>query len=198
MSLTLRKVLPLLALLSSLGLTAAGVVPAAAADRYKLDPEHSYIVFRIFYLGVGYSFGSFQAPVGTLAFDDNKPGDSLVEIEVPAANVTTLVDNRDKHIKSADFLNAAKHPVIAFKSRSVKKLGGEKYEITGDLMLLGKKQPLTVTAVRTGSGKDPWGNHRIGYQTIFTVKRSDFGMDFMIGALSDEVQLTVSVQGIRQ
>lgn len=198
MALTLRKALLPIALLWLSGIAAVVTAPATAADTYKLDPTHSYIVFRIFYLDVGYSFGSFQGPEGTLVFDDNTPGGSLVEIEVPAANVNTLVARRDKHIKSADFLNAAKFPVISFKSRSIKKLGGGKYEINGDLVLLGNKQPLSITAVKTGSGKDPWGNDRVGYQTTFTIKRSDFGMDFMIGALSDEVHLTVSVQGIRQ
>ena len=195
---THRKAGLLFALISWLIFTAGGVAPATAADTYKLDSTHSYIVFRILHLGVGYSFGSFKGPEGKMVFDDNSPGNSRVEIEVPAVNVNTLVAKRDKHIKSADFLNAAKFPVIAFKSRSVKKRGNDKYEINGDLMLLGKKKPLTVTAVLTGAGDDPYGNYRVGYETTFTVKRSDFGMDFMMGGLSDEVQLTVSVEGIRQ
>ncbi len=198
MVLKYRKMLPFFGLLLLLNLAAVTVVPATAAETYKLDPEHCYIVFRIMRLGVGYSFGTFKGPVGTMVFDDSAPANNRVEIEVPAANVITLVDKRDKHIKSADFLNAEKFPVIAFKSRSVKKKKNGKYEISGDLMLLGKKKPLTVTAVKTGAGKDPFGNDRIGFETAFTVKRSDFGMDFMLGGLSDDVQLTVSVEGVRQ
>lgn len=174
------------------------VISAAAADTYQLDATHSYIMFRIKHFGIGYSYGSFINPTGKLVIDDNEPANSVVEIEVQAKNVSTFFELRDKHIKSADFLNVNKFPIVVFKSQSVKKTGPDQYEIAGDMLLLGKKRPLTITAVQTGRGKDPWGAYRIGYETMFTIKRSDFGMNFMMGGLSDEVQLTVSVEGVRQ
>jgi polyisoprenoid-binding protein YceI len=70
--------------------------------------------------------------------------------------------------------------------------------VSGDLTLLGTTRPITVTAVDTGSGKDPWGNYRRGFETVFTIKRSDFGMTFMSDGVSDEVEITISVEGIRQ
>ena len=181
-----------------LGLIGFAVSPAAAVETYTLDPTNCYVVFRIMYLGVGYTFGGFQGPTGKMVFDDNAQANSWIEMQVQASMVSTLVSKRDNHIKSADFLNADKYPAISFQSRSVRKAGNNQYEIVGDLMLLGKKQPLTVTAVKTGEAKDPWGNYRVGFETAFTIKRSEFGMDFMLNGLSDEVQLTVSVQGVRQ
>jgi len=88
--------------------------------------------------------------------------------------------------------------VIKFQSRSVKKSGPDSYEVSGDLTLLGKTKAITVKARQTGEGQDPWGNFRIEFETSFNIKRSDFGMDFMMGVAGDDVLLTVSVEGIRQ
>lgn len=191
-----KKVLLLLALI--LCLTGFSFSPVTAADTYQLDTSHSYILFRIKHFGIGYSYGGFQNPTGKLVIDDNAPTNNEVEIEVQSKTVSTWFEKRDNHIKSPDFLNVSKYPIVSFKSRSVRKTGQDQYEIAGDLIFLGKKRPLTITAIQTGKGKDPWGSHRIGYETTFTIKRSEFGMTFMMGGLSDEVQLTVSVEGVRR
>ena len=122
----------------------------------------------------------------------------MFEIQVNSQNVDTAVEKRDNHLRSPDFFNAAEYPAIHFKSTSVKKAGPDNYVIAGDLTLLGKTRPITVKARQTGEGKDPWGNYRRGFETVFTIKRSEFGMNFMMGGVSDEVQLTVSVEGVRQ
>jgi polyisoprenoid-binding protein YceI len=72
------------------------------------------------------------------------------------------------------------------------------YEVAGDLALHGVTRPLTVKVQRTGSGKDPWGGFRIGFETTFTIKRSDFGMNFMMEGVGDEVRIILSIEGIRQ
>ena len=113
-------------------------------------------------------------------------------------NVDTAVEKRDTQLKSPDFFNAGEHPTISFKSKSVKKLKEAVYEVSGDLTLLGKTLPITTEVHATGAGKDPWGGFRMGFETSFSIKRSDFGMNFMMGGVSDEVNLTVSVEGIRQ
>ena len=70
--------------------------------------------------------------------------------------------------------------------------------MTGDLTLHGVTKPLTVELERVGSGKDPWGGYRTGFETVFTIKRSDFGMTNMIGPVGDEVRLTIAIEGVRQ
>ena len=171
---------------------------APAAETYKLDPDHTSIIFRIKHLGVAYVYGRFSGPTGSFVFDESSPANSSIEIQVDAKNVDTAVAKRDNHLKSPDFFDAGEHPLIKFKSTSVKKSGPDSYEVSGNLTLLGKTQPITVKARQTGHGKDPWGNFRQGFETSFTIKRNDFGMDFMIGVAADEVLLTVSVEGIRQ
>jgi polyisoprenoid-binding protein YceI len=182
-------VLGLLAILSS---------SAYAAETYKLDPAHTSIVFRVKHLGVSYVYGRINGPTGTFVFDESSPSKSSIEVQAEAKNVDTAVEKRDTDLKSPDFFNAGEHPTISFKSKSVKKLSENTYEVSGDLTLLGKTRPITIEANATGAGKDPWGGFRRGFETSFTIKRSDFGMDFMMGGVSDEVNLTVSVEGIRQ
>ena len=174
------------------------VIPAVAAENYKLDPAHTSVVFRIKHLGVAYVYGSFQGTTGTFQFDEMSPSNNGIEIEVSSDKVDTGVEKRDNHLKSPDFFNAGKHQVISFKIKSVKKTAQDTYEVSGDLTLLGKTRSISVEAQATGSGKDPWGNFRKGFETSFTIKRSDFGMNFMLGGLSDDVLITVSVEGIRQ
>jgi len=173
-------------------------VSASAAETYVLDPDHTYILFRVKHLGVGYSYGQFSGATGSFRLEDTPGAKSLIEIEAQAKLINTGVQIRDNHIRSQDFLNVENYPIISFRSTSVEKVEQDLYRISGDLMLLGKTRPITVKARQTGAGKDPWGKYRKGFETSFTIKRSDFGMDFMLGGVSDEVDLTVSVEGILQ
>jgi polyisoprenoid-binding protein YceI len=169
-----------------------------AAETYKLDPMHTSIVFRVKHLGIAYVYGRFNGPSGSFVFDETSPSNSAIEMQAETKNVDTAVEKRDTHLKSPDFFNAGEYPIVSFKSKSVKNLTEAVYEVSGDLTLLGKTRPITVKVNATGAGKDPWGNFRRGFETSFSIKRSDFGMTFMMDGVSDEVNLTVSVEGIRQ
>ena len=193
-----RRFLNIFSAVSVLGLLAIFTVSAYAAETYKLDPAHTSVVYRVKYSGVTFVYGRFNGPTGTFVFDETSPAKSSIDMQVDAKNIDTAVEKRDNHLKSPDFFNAAEHPLVTFKSTSVKKIDSDTYQVSGNLTLLGKSRQLTVTAKQTGSGKDPWGNFRRGFETSFSIKRSDFGMDFMLGGVSDEVGITVSVSGIRQ
>lgn len=191
----MKRFLPLIAVLAIVfSLWAA----PAAAETYTLDSAHSYILFRIKHLNTGWSYGRFDMATGTIDFNDMHPEKSTVMISVDAKNVSTGVEKRDNHLKSADFFNVEKYTTITFKSTSFKKIGMDLYEVAGDITLLGRTRPATVQVKRTGMGKDPWGNMRIGFETMFEVKRSEFGLDFMMNGLSDEVGLTVSVEAVHK
>ncbi len=173
-------------------------LPANAAETYKLDPDHTSIVFRIKHLGVGNVYGSFAGATGSFEFDENTPSNNAIEIQVSAVNIYTPVDKRDNHLRSPDFFHDKKYPKISFKSTSAKKIDNTSFELSGELSLLDKTQPITVKVVQTGQGKDPWGNFRRGFEATFSIKRSDFGLGFMLSAAGDEVQVTVSLEGIRK
>ncbi len=169
-----------------------------AAERYQVDTAHTYILFKVKHFNIGYSYGRFDGPTGSIVWDDDNPDVSSIEMTVNAVEVNTADDKRDQHIRSADFLNVEKYAAIVFKSTSVKKLSADTYEVAGELTLLGKTRPIALEVRQTGVGKDPWGSYRRGFETKFIIKRSDWGMDFMLNGVSDEVELTVSIEGIRQ
>ena len=173
-------------------------VPIVFAESYKVDPVHTTILFRVKHLGVAYTYGRFNGATGNFSFDESFPSRGSIQMQVSANNIDTNEEKRDNHLRSPDFLNAAVYPLITFDSTSVKKIDKTHLQVAGDLTILGKTRPITVKVSRTGSGKDPWGNFRSGFETSFIIKRSDFGMNFMLGGVSDEVKLIVSVEGIRQ
>ncbi len=185
-------------LLILLSVVVLGIAPLQASDTYSVDSDHTYILFKVTHLGIGHSYGRFNGATGTMIFDEAMPSKSRFDIQVAAKNVDTHQAKRDKHLKSPDFFNVEKYGQIRFSSTSVKKVGDGRFEIKGNMTLLGKTRPITIQARQTGAGKDPWGNYRVGFETMFTIMRSEYGMDFMLNGVSDAVDLTVSVEGIRK
>ena len=181
-----------------LGLLAVLSFPAAATETYQVDPVHSSVIFRIQHLGIAYVYGRINNLSGTLKIDEGTPAGSVVEIYAKAKNVDTFNSERDNHLRSPDFFHSKKFPIVSFKSTSFTKTSNDMYEVTGDLTLLWVTRPLTVRLQRTGDGKDPWGGFRIGFETTFTIRRSDFGMNFMMGGVGDEVRIIISIEGIRK
>ncbi|WP_428940498.1 YceI family protein [Fontivita pretiosa] len=177
----------------------AWISPLHAADTYKIDPVHSFVVFKIGHLEVGYVWGTFPGPTGSFVIDTGNPAASSLEVHVKAESVHTANDSRDKHLRSPDFFDARQFPTISFKSDSVKQIDENTYELSGQLSLHGVTRPLTVTLKKVGQGdKGPQFGYRAGYDTQFTIKRSDFGMKTMPQAVGDEVTVFVSFEAVRQ
>jgi polyisoprenoid-binding protein YceI len=193
-----RRFLNIFSTVLVFGLVAVFSASAYAAESYKVDPEHTSLVFRVKHFGVADVYGRFNGPTGSFVFDESSPSNSSIQVQVNAKDVDTAVEQRDNDLRGPDFFNAAEHPLVSFKSTSVKKLTDGTYEVAGNLTLLSNSRPLTVKVHHTGTGKDPWGNFRRGFETSFTIKRSEFGMDFMLSGYGDEVAITVIVEGIRQ
>ena len=189
----LKKTLAALAIGSAL--LSANVM---AAD-YVVDKEgqHAFVDFKISHLGYSYITGTFKDIDGKFSFDAAKPEDSKIEFNVNTASVFTNHAERDKHIASADFLNASKFAKATFVSTSVKSTGANTADVTGDLTILGVTKPVVVKATFLGEGKDPWGGYRAGFEGTTTIKRSDFGKQKDLGPKSDAVELYVSFEGVK-
>ncbi len=181
-----------------LGLALMAAPAALAADTYKIDPVHTSLYFRIMHLDIAWVHGRFNQVEGAFVIDGKDPAKNSAEITVKAANVDTAVKKRDDHLRSPDFFHAEKHPLITFKSTAFEKAGGNTLRVSGDLTLLGVTRPVTFTVEKTGEADDPWDNHRMGFHSTFTVKRSDYGMDKMLDLVGDEAEVTFSVEGIRE
>jgi polyisoprenoid-binding protein YceI len=166
----------------------------AAAPTFRIDPVHSSVVFRVKHAKVAYFNGRFNEVSGTVALDDQNPAGSSLNITINAGSVDTASAKRDGHIKSADFLNAKQFPSATFKSKSVTKADGESFEVQGDLTLHGVTKPMTVKLTRTGVAPSKKGGTTLGLESVFTIKRSEFGMDKMLEMLGDDVTITLDLE----
>lgn len=172
------------------------VLPAGAAETYKIDPDHTSLVFNIDHFGVGQVYGLFTKVSGSFSVDEANPANSWVKLEARADSIFTGVAKRDQHLKSPDFLNAKRYPLLKFESASARKVNDSTAEVTGKLSVHGVTREITVLVKRIGSGKDPYGNQRLGVKSEFTLKRSDFGIKFMTGDVGDDVRVILTSEGI--
>ena len=182
----------LVTLLSSLG------VVAQAADTYQVDPVHSSLLFKIRHLNVADFYGRFNDVTGTVTLDPANPGNDSLNLEVKTDSIDTHHDKRNQDLKGPDFLNVKQFPTITFKSTKMEKTGDDTFKVTGNLTFRGVTKPVTVEFKKTGEGKGMKDEYRAGGETKFTIKRSDFGMNYMQGVLGDEVTLIISLEGIRK
>lgn len=158
----------------------------------------SVVLRKVKHLGLAEACGRFNEMSGTLRHNAENPAKSSSEFEVPAASIDTANEDRDKHLRGPEFSNATEFPQITFKSTKVAEKSDEAYEVTGDFTVRGVTKPVTFEFEVGSTGKGLQGEERFGGGVEFTVKRSDFGIDYLPEALGDDVEVTVSVEGIKQ
>lgn len=185
------------AAIAGLILTLGLAAPAVAADTYEIDASHSTVLFRVKHLNVSYFHGRFNKLSGKIVWDED-PQKIEIAVKIDASSVDTNNEKRDQHLRNPDFFNSKQFPVITFQSTGVKKLEGDHYEVTGDLTFHGVKKSITTKFEFTGAGKDPWGGVRAGGEAVFTISRSDFGIDYMPDGLGDDVRITVAIEGVKK
>lgn len=198
------KLLPTLLLALALPAAAAAVtlVPAttlsapAQAANFTIDGGHSSVLFRIKHFGVSNFYGRFNSVKGEIAWDAKNVEKSSISIEIDAASVDSNSKDRDNHLRNADFLNAKEFPTLTFKSKSVKK-NGEQLEVTGDFTMHGVTKSITTLVDFTGEGETVYG-YRAGFETSFEIKRSDYGVSGLLEGLSDNVRITVALEGVKK
>jgi polyisoprenoid-binding protein YceI len=169
--------------------------PTAGKASFKVDPVHSAVLFKILHMGASNVWGRFNGFSGSMTLDEANPTGSALNFEVKSESVDTNNEKRDQHLKGPDFFNAKQFPAISYKGKGVKKSGEGSYEASGDLTLHGVTKPLTLKVEKVGTGKGP-GGPVTGFETTFTIKRSDFGLGatFKPPMLGDEVTITASVE----
>jgi polyisoprenoid-binding protein YceI len=190
----LKKTLVALALGGAL----LGAGQAMAAD-YAIDKQgqHAFVNFKISHLGYSWLYGTFKDFDGSFSFDAAKPQDSKVNVTLNTASVDTNHAERDKHLRSDDFLSVGKHPTATFASTGVTSTGEGTADVAGDLTLNGVTKPVVIAARFIGEGSDPWGGYRAGFEGSTTLKLKDFGITMDLGPASESVELIISVEGVR-
>ncbi len=191
----LKKTLATLAL----GTALLGAGSAMAAD-YAIDKQgqHAFVNFKISHLGYSWLYGTFKDFDGSFSFDEQNPQASKVKVTLNTQSVDTNNAERDKHLRSDDFLNVSKHPTATFASTAVTSTGDGTADIRGDLTLNGVTKPVVIAARFIGQGNDPWGGYRAGFEGSTTLKLKDFDIQKDLGPASQDVELIISVEGVRQ
>jgi polyisoprenoid-binding protein YceI len=170
--------------------------PALAETKtYALDSSHAHVQYSVDHLGFSTSRGAFRQVSGTLQLDADKPETAKLNVTIPIAGFDSFDAKRDEHIKSADFLDAAKYPDMTFTSTKVQKTGPKTAKVTGDLTLHGVTKPVVLNVTLHKVGEHPvlkkqWA----GFSATGTIKRSEFGVSAGIPFVSDAVQITLDAE----
>ena len=182
-------------------LAAAAFVFAAQASQaadYRIDAGHSFVQFKISHIGVSWMIGTFDTLSGSFTYDpDAGPEGQSVSVEIDTASVDTGHAERDKHLRSADFLHVDEFPTATFVSTGYEG-DGESGTITGDLTLHGVTKPIAIAVKKVGAGQDPWGGYRAGFEGSASITRKDFGMGYNLGPASESMELFLFIEGVRQ
>ncbi len=173
---------------------------AEPAGTYQFDKQgaHQFVMFKISHLGYSWLYGRFNDFNGTFTVDAENPENSKVEATIQTASVDSNHAERDKHLRSDDFLDVDKYPTATFKSTSIEQTGDDTAKITGNFTLHGVTKPVTLDAKMIGYGDDPWGGYRMGLEASTSLKLADFGITKNLGPASETVDIIISVEGIKK
>jgi polyisoprenoid-binding protein YceI len=176
---------------------------SATEKNYAVDGAHSSASFKVKHL-MSKTSGNFKDFSGTFTFDEKNPKAFKGSFVVKADTIFTNEAKRDEHLKSADFFNVEKHPTLSFVAKELKAAGKNKYKMLGDFTMLGVTKTVSFDMEYLGTGKDPWGNEKVGFSASGKINRKDYGMvwnkaldtgGFLVG---DEVEIDVQVEGNAQ
>ena len=174
-----------------------------ALELWNVDPAHSSVTFTVRHMVVSKVRGRFGKWTAILGLDAADLSKSTVEVSIEAASIDTGVGDRDAHLKSPDFFDAAKFPALGFKSKKVAVKSGTALEVTGDLTMHGVSKEIVLAVEHGPLGKDPWGNQRSGFSAHAAINRKDWGLGWNqvleAGGLlvSEKVEIELELQAIK-
>jgi polyisoprenoid-binding protein YceI len=176
---------------------------AALTGDYTIDPAHSSIGFTVRHAMVTNVRGSFGDFEGSLYLNGIDPAHSTASIDVRITSVDTGIADRDGHLRSGDFFEAEKFPLMTFRSTQAEQLSGDSYRITGDLTIKDVTRPLAIDLEFNGSATDVYGNERVGFEGSAEILRSDWNLTWNAALetggvmVSDKVKLTFDISAIK-
>ncbi len=178
--------------------TSSPMMTYAAEYQIDNDGAHASINFKIKHLGYSWLQGRFNRFSGHFSYDEAKPNASEVSVKIDTSSLDSNHAERDKHLRSADFLDVKRFPTATFDSSSVVFADAGHGEVSGELTLHGVTKKISFPIEKIGEGKDPWGGYRAGFSGKTALKLKEFGIDYDLGPASAEVELELHIEGIRQ
>lgn len=174
---------------------------ADAADNYKIDPMHTSLTFSVRHMGLSNVKGHFHDFVGSIVLDNEQVKDANGTIQVQS--IDTGVQQRDNHLRTPDFFDAATYPTIVFKTKRVEK-SGDQAVLIADFTMRGVTRELRLPVKLSGPIKDPQGNTRIGLVATTNINRKDYGINFT-GVLKngnmlvgDDIAIEINAEAIKE
>jgi polyisoprenoid-binding protein YceI len=172
---------------------------ATALKTYTIDAGHSEAAFQVRHL-ITKVRGHFADFAGAITFAPDDVAGSSVEFTIQTKSIDTNQAQRDEHLRSADFFDVEKFPLLTFKSTSVAQSGDSEYDVTGELTIRDVTKTIVLPVSYLGAAKDPWGNAKVAFETEVTLNRKDYGLNwnaaletggFLVG---DDVKVSLSIQ----
>ncbi|MFJ1752939.1 YceI family protein [Kitasatospora sp. NPDC088134] len=170
---------------------------------YTIDAAHSKIGFAVRHAMVTNVRGEFAEYDGKLHLDGSNPAASTAELTIKVASISTGQAQRDEHLRTGDFFDAAAHPEITFKSTSAEQVDEDTYRLHGDLTIKGTTRPVVLDLEFTGSATDLYGANRVGFEGGTTVNRTDWGLTYNAALetggvlIGEKVKLTLDISAVR-
>jgi polyisoprenoid-binding protein YceI len=171
-----------------------------ATTKWVLDPTHSEVQFKIKHLVISTVTGSFKTIEGNVETDGDDFETAKVRFTADIASIDTNQEQRDQHLKGADFFDAETHPKLSFESTSLRKTGDDTYKLAGNMTIKGETRPVELNVEFGGTATDFYGNEKAGFEVSGKISRKEFGLTWSAvteaGAIvvGDDVKLFASVQ----
>jgi polyisoprenoid-binding protein YceI len=170
---------------------------------WTIDPAHTEVGFSVKHLMISTVRGRFGDVRGTITLDGPDLTRATVEAEIATATIDTRQEQRDAHLRSADFFEVETYPAITFKSRGVQRIKDDRYRIVGDLTIRGTTREVVLEGTDEGRGRDPWGGERLAFSASATIDRRDFGLTWNQALetggvlVSNEIKISIDVQAVK-
>lgn len=175
----------------------------SSQTKWQIDPAHSAAEFAVKHLMISTVKGRFADLKGTVSVDDANPAQVDVDVVIAVASIDTRVEQRDAHLRSADFFDVEKYPTIHFKSKRADGDMGGDFKLIGDLTMHGVTREVTMNVEASGTVKDPWGGERAGFAATTKINRKDFGLTYNMALeaggvmVSEEVKISIEVELVK-
>lgn len=167
---------------------------------WTIDASHSHVEFAVRHMMVATAKGRFADVKGTVEFDGTNLSSAVIDVEIPIDTIDTKNEQRDGHLKSPDFFDAANFPVMTFKSKKITPTDGNEFTIVGDLTIRGTTKEVTLSAESHGQLRDPWGLDRAGFSATGKINRLDYGLNWNAAletggfVVASDVKITLEIE----
>lgn len=154
----------------------ATMAQAQTATKWDIDPAHSQVMFNVSHLVISEVTGTFKSFSGDITASKADFTDAKIDFRIDVSSINTDNQMRDDHLKGDDFFNSGKFPQMIFKGKELKKISGNKYQLTGEMTIRDVTKPITLDVTYAGTVKDPWGNTKAGFKIKGTINRFDYNL----------------------